>query len=157
MEDKAATVETVLNLIPQQPPFRFIDGIDEVDEDHIVGKYRFRQDEYFYPGHFPGHPVTPGVILLETMAQTGVVAFGIYLLLTRGRSPEEIGRMATLFSTADSVEFSDVVRPGETVFVRGSKIYLRRDSLKTDIIMEKEDGRLVCSGTLAGKGVSFDE
>ena len=46
----------------------------------LVGAYRFREDEFFYRGHFPGRPITPGVILIETMAQIGVVAFGMYLL-----------------------------------------------------------------------------
>lgn len=157
MADRLIRPEAVLDLVPQQRPFRFIDRIEEVDDDHITGSYRFREDEYFYRGHFPGRPVTPGVILLETMAQTGVVALGIYLLLRQGRSPGDIRRMGTLFSTADAVEFSAMVLPGEQVIVRGTKIYLRRGSLKTHITMEKENGRLVCSGTLAGVGVPFDE
>ena len=72
--------EEILELVPQQDPFRFINKILSVNENEIVGQYTFKQDESFYAGHFPGNPVTPGVILLETMAQTGVVAFGLYLL-----------------------------------------------------------------------------
>ena len=68
--------EEVLELLPQQEPFRFIDEILEVDEDHIVARYRFRPDADFYRGHFPGDPITPGVILLESLAQVGVVALG---------------------------------------------------------------------------------
>ena len=157
MADKLIDRGLILDLVPQQPPFRFIDGIEHVDDQTITGTYRFRENEYFYRGHFPGRPITPGVILLETMAQTGVVAFGIYLLLRGGRPADEIRRMGTVFATADEVEFSSMVLPGERVIVRGTKVYLRRESLKTRIIMEKEDGRLVCSGTLAGMGVSFDE
>ena len=44
----------ILNAVPQQRPFRFIDDIFELDEEHIAGIYRFREDEYFYKGHFPG-------------------------------------------------------------------------------------------------------
>jgi len=57
------TPQEVLDLIPQQEPFRFVDEILEVDEDHIVAKYRFRPEADFYRGHFPGNPITPGVIL----------------------------------------------------------------------------------------------
>ena len=64
----------ILDSIPQQEPFRFIDEILELSEDHILAAYRFREDADFYRGHFPGNPVTPGVILIETMAQSGVVA-----------------------------------------------------------------------------------
>ena len=71
--------EEVLELLPQQEPFRFVDEILEVDEDHIVAQYRFRPDADFYRGHFPGDPITPGVILLESLAQVGVVALGIYI------------------------------------------------------------------------------
>ena len=90
------TIEEVLSLIPQQYPFRFIDGILEMDEEHIVGTYRFREDEYFYRGHFPSQPITPGVILIETMAQTGVVAFGIYQLIRQGMSFDQIKQMVTV-------------------------------------------------------------
>ena len=80
--------ERILAMVPQQHPFRFIEEILELDEEHIVGVYRFRSDEYFYRGHFPGLPITPGVILIETMAQTGVVAFGLYLSCFRGEREE---------------------------------------------------------------------
>src|SRR5688500_16327157 len=70
---------TILEILPQKEPFRYLDRIVEIDESHIVGEYRFKEDEFFYKGHFPGRPTTPGVILVETMAQTAVVAFGIYL------------------------------------------------------------------------------
>ena len=73
------TKEDILELVPQQPPFRFIDDIIELSDDGIVSSYKFKPDETFYTGQFPGNPITPGVILLETMAQTGVVAYGIYL------------------------------------------------------------------------------
>ena len=68
----------LLELLPQQEPFRFVDEILEVDADHIVARYTFRRDADFYRGHFPGNPITPGVLLIEAMAQTGVVALGIH-------------------------------------------------------------------------------
>ncbi len=151
------TVRQVLEMVPQRPPFRFIDDILEMDEDHIVGTYRFRENEYFYRGHFPGRPVTPGVILIETMAQTGVVAFGIYLLILQGVLPESIRHMVTLFVMADECEFHAIVRPGERVVIRGEKVYLRRGNLKTKVSMEREHGELICSGTLTGRGVDSHE
>ena len=78
------TAKEVLDLLPQQEPFRFIDEILEIDEDHIVASYTWRADADFYRGHFPGNPITPGVLLVESMAQTGVVALGLYTLASQG-------------------------------------------------------------------------
>lgn len=153
-----ATKDRVLHSVPQQYPFRFIDEILELDDEHIVGAYRFRQDEYFYKGHFPGRPITPGVILIETMAQTGVVAFGLYLTMTqRHVAPEETKGMTTLFTLAESVEFTGIVNPGEKVIIKGQKVYFRMGSLKSKVSMERENGEPVCSGMLAGRGIPLGE
>lgn len=150
--------DLILRSIPQQHPFRFIDEILELSENHIVGAYRFRKDEYFYRGHFPNRPITPGVLLIETMAQTGVVALGLYLTMLQGnKSLAETKEMITLFTMAEEVEFDGIVTPGERVVVRGEKIYFRRGSLKTKVKIERENGELVCFGTLAGTGVMLNE
>ena len=146
------TASDVLSLVPQQRPFRFIDRLVEIDAAHAVGEYTFRSDECFYPGHFPDDPVTPGVILTETMCQTGLVALGIFLLgLELPR--DEVARTVTLF-TESSVEFERVVRPGELVRVRGERIFWRRRKLKSDVTLTLADGTLVARGTVAGVGVS---
>jgi 3-hydroxyacyl-[acyl-carrier-protein] dehydratase len=149
-------IEAVLGAIPHRPPFRFIDDVLSLDENAIVGTYRFREDEYFYQGHFPGWPVTPGVILLEAMAQTGVVAYGLYLLLAGGAmTQEEIKRYVNLFTFVESVEFTGIVRPGERVIIRGEKIYFRKMSMKVRACMERENGEAVCSGVIAGMAVKM--
>ena len=153
-----ATRDMILKSVPQQHPFRFIDEIRELDENSIVGAYRFREDEYFYQGHFPGRPITPGVLLIETMAQTGVVALGLYLTMLQGQTAlEQAKKMITLFTVAEEVEFDGIVLPGERVIVWGEKIYFRRGSLKTKVRMERENGELVCGGILSGTGVMLNE
>jgi 3-hydroxyacyl-[acyl-carrier-protein] dehydratase len=142
------TPAAVLAAIPHRPPFRFIEEIVEIDQEHIVASYRFPEDADFYRGHFPGNPITPGVLLLETMAQAGVVAHGIYLL---GSDPDR-PRMLTLFTDAN-VEFHGLVRPGQRVITRGKKLVFRRLFLRSAVEMTLEDGTVVCSGTLAGMGV----
>lgn len=141
----------VLAALPQQPPFRFIDEILELDDEHVVAAYRFRPDAEFYRGHFPGHPVTPGVLLIEAMAQAGVVAHGIFLL-AREVGLEEMEKLLTVFTDAN-VEFSGMVLPGQRVLTTGRKQFFRRRKLRAQVEMRLEDGTLVCSGTLSGIGV----
>ena len=153
MEADRLMRERVLGMVPQQYPFRFIDEIIELDDQHCVGAYRFRNDEYFYRGHFPGLPITPGVILIETMAQTGVVAFGLYLSVIAGKGKEMAEENVTLFTLADNVEFTGAVNPGDRVVATGRKIYFRGNQIKVDVSMTRPDGQAVCSGILSGKGV----
>jgi 3-hydroxymyristoyl/3-hydroxydecanoyl-(acyl carrier protein) dehydratases len=148
---RALSPAEVLALVPQQHPFRFIDEIVDIAEDHVEGRYSFRTDEGFYAGHFPGMPITPGVILLETMAQTGVVALGIYLkALDVGL--EELPYWRSIFTDAE-VEFLGQVLPGETVICRGEKIFWRRNKLRSRVEMTKQDGSVVAACTLSGLGI----
>ena len=144
------TPADVLSALPHRPPFRFVDEILEIDDEHIVAAYRFPEDADYYRGHFPGNPITPGVLLLETMAQAGVVAHGIYLL-ARHAAPED-EPMLTLFTDA-TVEFTGIVRPGDRVVVHARKVLFRRRLLRSAVELALESGRVVCSGTLSGMGV----
>src|SRR2546427_3665563 len=148
MAGEAMTPAAVLDAMPHRPPFRFVDEIIELDEDHIVAACRFRADADFYRGHFPGNPITPGVLLLEAMAQAGVVAHGIYLLgRAAGRPPE-----LTLFTDA-TLEFTRIVRPGQRVLVHGRKLLFRRRLLRSAVEMTLEDGAAVWPRALSGMGV----
>jgi 3-hydroxyacyl-[acyl-carrier-protein] dehydratase len=153
MAASSLTPAEVLDAMPQRPPFRFVDEIIELDDDHIVAAYRFRADADFYRGHFPGNPITPGVLLLEAMAQAGVVAHGIYLL-GGGQAAEARPPLLTLFTDA-TVEFTGIVRPEQRVLIRGRKLFFRRRMLRSSVEMEIEDGTVVCRGTLSGMGVAL--
>jgi 3-hydroxyacyl-[acyl-carrier-protein] dehydratase len=145
------TPEQVLEMVPQQAPFRFIDEIVELDAEHIVARYTYREDEDFYRGHFPGNPVTPGVILVETMAQAGVVAFGIYLYALES-SAEEVDKLVTVFTDAQ-VDFSGLVKPGDRVTTTARTVFFRRKKLRAEVEMKLDDGTTVCAGVLSGMGV----
>ena len=145
------TPQEVLDRIPQREPFRFIDEILELSDDHIVAAYTFRPELDFYRGHFPGRPITPGVILIEAMAQAGVVGLGIQIL-SQELGPDEAGKYMTLFTDA-AVDFGGVVPPGARVITTGRKVFFRRKKLRSEVKMELEDGSVVCSGTLSGMGI----
>lgn len=143
--------EQILELLPQQEPFRFVDRILELDAEHIVATYRFRADADFYRGHFPGRPVTPGVLLLEAVAQVGVVALGIYLFAL-DHTREELANTVTLFADAE-VEFSGLVPPDTEVTIEAKKVFWRRNKLRSQATMTLADGTLVCAATISGMGV----
>jgi len=146
------TPEEVLAAIPQQEPFRFIDEILDLGDDHIVASYTFRPDAFFYRGHFPGNPITPGVILIESMAQAGVVGLGLHML-SRELGSEEAAKYMTLFTDAQ-VEFSGIVDPGTRVITTGHKMFFRRRKLRSEVEMKRaDDGALICSGMVSGMGV----
>ncbi len=143
--------DEILSYLPQQRPFRFVDEIVEVDDQHIVGTYTFRPDEFFYEGHFPGNPVTPGVILVEAMGQVGVVAFAIYLF-SKEVGTDSLDQWITLFTDAE-VEFFASVYPNDKVFITGEKIFFRRMKLRAKIEMRNPEGKLLATVTAAGQGV----
>lgn len=150
------TPEEVLARIPQAPPFRFVDRIVSIDATHAVGEVRFREDEAFYRGHFPGDPITPGVILLEAMCQTGVVALGLFLAALE--RPGGAGdNVVTLFTEATNVEFDRVVRPGELLRIRAERVYWRRRKLRSRVELTLEDHTPVARATVAGVGVGRGE
>ena len=94
-------------LLPHREPFLFVDEIVQADEKSIIAKHVFSEKEFFFAGHFPGYPVVPGVILVETMAQSG--GAGLRKLGILG------GNALFFLATVDKVKFRRQVRPGEEV------------------------------------------
>jgi 3-hydroxyacyl-[acyl-carrier-protein] dehydratase len=92
-------------LLPHRDPFLFVDEIVEASNEKIIAKHKFTENEYFFKGHFPEYPVVPGVILVETMAQSG------------GAGLRKLGVLGDdalfFFATVDKVKFRRQVRPGD--------------------------------------------
>ena len=139
------TAQEIISALPYRAPFHFVDALSEVSEEGVIGTYRFSRDEYFYQGHFKDHPVTPGVILTEVMAQIGVVCLGIYLL----RGTFDQGNLPVAM-TSSVVDFFIPVHPGEEVQVTSRKEYFRFKKLKCSVEMRNEKDELVCRGHIAG-------
>ncbi len=136
----------IIAKLPYQDPFLFVGSIDTVDENGISGSYTFEEDSAFYRGHFKNKPVTPGVILIETMAQIGLVSLGIFLM----NSVESDLDAAQIAFTSSEVDFYLPVYPGEKVTVKSVKEYFRFNKLKCKVQLFNQKDELVCRGTLAG-------
>lgn len=139
-------LEEIIAKLPYEHPFLFVDEIYEVDENGIRGAYTFDASHDFYKGHFKNNPVTPGVILTETMAQIGLVSLGIYLV---SESENDLGDFKIAL-TSSEVDFFKPVFPSEKVIVVSKKEYFRFNKLKCKVQMFNEKEELVCRGTIAG-------
>ena len=92
--------------IPHREPFLFVDEVISQTEQQIVCRKTFTGQEFFYAGHYPGHPLTPGVLLCEAAMQAGAI------LLSRQVSAQDGVPVATRIN---DVRFKRMVRPGETI------------------------------------------
>jgi 3-hydroxyacyl-[acyl-carrier-protein] dehydratase len=138
------THQEIISKLPYSKPFLFVDDLMEVNENGVVGNYTFDENLDFYKGHFKEHPVTPGVILTEVMAQIGLVCLGIFLL------DDTFSKNTAIALTSTSIEFIKAVFPNEKVSVISEKIYFRFGKLKCKVKMTNVNGEVVCMGEIAG-------
>lgn len=137
----------ILAKLPYGKSFLFVDELLKVDENGVTGIYTYPENLAFYEGHFKDHPVTPAVILTETMAQIGLVCLGIYLL-------KDIDQHLSIAMTSNAIDFLKPVYPGEQVTVTSEKVYFRFNKLSCKVKMENAAGEMVCKGSISGMLIS---
>jgi 3-hydroxyacyl-[acyl-carrier-protein] dehydratase len=97
----------IMKILPHRPPFLLVDRITELEPGkRIVGLKNVTINEPFFPGHFPGHPVMPGVLIIEAMAQVACV-------LAIQSSDESVRSKVTYFAGIDNAKFRKPVFPGD--------------------------------------------
>ncbi len=96
--------EEIQAAIPHRPPMLLVDEIVRQTDDEIVCRKTFREDEFFFQGHYPEHPLTPGVILCESAMQAGAI------LLARHAADG-----MPVATRMNNVKFKQMVRPGDTI------------------------------------------
>jgi 3-hydroxyacyl-[acyl-carrier-protein] dehydratase len=105
----------VTDLIPHRPPFLFVDQIVSAGTDFLVAEHTWRREEAFYAGHYPGAPITPGVLLCEAVVQTGA------LLVALGQSGAGVPPGMPILVKINDVRFRLPVYPGETTVMEVKK------------------------------------
>lgn len=99
-------INQIMSVLPHRHPFLLVDRIVELEVGkRIVGLKNVSVNEPFFPGHFPGHPVMPGVLIIEAMAQiAGILAY---------KSDETVRDKVTYFAGIDNAKFRKPVTPGD--------------------------------------------
>ncbi|MGH7652184.1 MAG: UDP-3-O-acyl-N-acetylglucosamine deacetylase [Gemmatimonadaceae bacterium] len=143
MEEKKATfaIEDIMKVLPHRYPFLLVDRIIEIEEKkRIVGIKNVTINEPFFQGHFPGHPIMPGVLIIEAMAQVGGM-----LLLGSVADPDT---KVVYFMSLDNVKFRRPVKPGDQLRFELDVTQLRGTVCKMRGI-GKVDGEIVVEADMA--------
>ena len=131
--------EEIKKIIPQREPFLMIDEVEEYVPGERATAYKFvNKDEYYFKGHFPGNPIMPGVLIVESLAQTGAVAI---------LSMEENKGKNALFGGIDKLRFKKMVVPGDTLKLE-VKIIKRKGPIGIGEAIATVNGKVAVKGEL---------
>ena len=131
--------EGIKNIIPQREPFLMIDEVEEYVPGESATAYKnVSEDEYYFKGHFPGNPIMPGVLIVESLAQTGAVAI---------LSMEENKGKNALFGGIDKIRFKKQVVPGDRLKLE-VKIIKRKGPIGIGESIAIVDGKVAAKGEL---------
>jgi len=138
--------EYVKDYLPHRDPMLFIDRVTALDENTITIESDIDLDAAYFKGHFPGMPIMPGVLIVETVAQAGA----LLVSLTRGLSDDKF----IAFSNVDAVKFRRPVEPGETLIVEVEIEKVRLPFYKFKGIA-KVEGKVAASLKFAAAEMSY--
>jgi beta-hydroxyacyl-ACP dehydratase FabZ len=131
----------IQKILPHRYPFLLVDRVIElVPMERVVGIKNVTQNEPFFPGHFPGHPIMPGVLVIEAMAQTG----GIMLMNNQATAGDKL----MYFTGIESAKFRKPVRPGDQLRIEMQMLKFRAPLCRMTG-RALVDGQVVCEAELS--------
>ena len=140
-EARVLGIEDIMKILPHRYPFLLVDRVVEMEEKkRIVGIKNVTINEPFFQGHFPGHPIMPGVLIVEAMAQVGGV-----LLMGTVDDPES---KVVYFMSIDNIKFRKPVKPGDQLRIEVDIKQLRSTVCRIAAVA-KVDGTVVCEAEMA--------
>lgn len=131
----------VVDLIPHRPPFLFVDEIVAETADGLVAKRTWRAEEDFYKGHYPGAPITPGVLLCESVFQTGALFMARQPQAAGGNPGEGVPLLAKI----SDVRFRNPVYPGDSILIEVKRKEVLGGFTMMSGAIKKTDGTRVLS------------
>lgn len=142
---ESVDINKILDLLPHRYPFILVDRVlDYVAFDYLVGIKNVTINEPFFSGHFPGNPIMPGVLMLESLAQTGAI------LSNLSRKPKEGYDFLYFFAGIDNAKFKHIVTPGDQLRLNIKLVGQKRDfwRLHGEVYVVGETDKLACSADL---------
>jgi 3-hydroxyacyl-[acyl-carrier-protein] dehydratase len=133
----ALDIRDIERVLPHRYPFLLVDRVDEIDDDRIVAVKLVSRNEPHFEGHFPGHPVMPGVLIIEALAQAGA----LFAARITNFDPE---RQVIYFMAIEKAKFRKPVVPGDRLVLevtplrRGGAIWKMRGEAKVDGVVVAE-------------------
>ena len=106
------SLESIKKAIPHREPFLLVDEIVDQTADHIVCLKKFSGDEFWYQGHYPDYPITPGVLLCEASLQAGAILLSE---VTHQAQENEIPDGVPVATRLNNVQFRAMVHPGDQI------------------------------------------
>jgi UDP-3-O-[3-hydroxymyristoyl] N-acetylglucosamine deacetylase/3-hydroxyacyl-[acyl-carrier-protein] dehydratase len=138
-EKTVLEIDDIMKVLAHRYPFLLVDRILELDEKHVVGIKNVTINEPFFQGHFPGHPIMPGVLIVEAMAQVG----GMLLM---GSVPEPQSKVV-YFTSLNNVKWRRPVKPGDQIRFELELLQVRGMMCKMSGVA-KVDGQVVCEAEM---------
>jgi len=135
--------QAVIDLIPHRPPFLFVDEIVSESAEGLVARRAWRAEEDFYRGHYPGAPITPGVLLCEAVFQAGAL-FMARQARAAGAKPGGGGGVPLLAKISE-VRFRNPVYPGDTILIEVKRKEVIAGFTMMSGAVKKADGTRVMS------------
>ena len=140
-EARVLGIEEIMQILPHRYPFLLVDRIIEMEEKtRVVGIKNVTINEPFFQGHFPGHPIMPGVLIVEAMAQVG----GVLLMGT----VDDPGSKVVYFMSMDNVKFRRPVKPGDQLRIEVDIVQLRSAVCRIRGVAKVDDA-VVCEADMA--------